>query len=70
VVANRRARPGDLLHLDAKTLGRIDGIGHRITGRRTHPRRGRVGAVAGMSIKGVLVEYSPGETLQISTRCC
>ncbi len=31
--------PGDLLHLDIKTLGRIDGIGHRIHGDRQ--RRGR-----------------------------
>ena len=27
------ARPGDLLHLDTKKLGRIAGVGHRITGR-------------------------------------
>jgi transposase InsO family protein len=27
------ARPGDLLHLDTKKLGRIAGLGHRITGR-------------------------------------
>lgn len=26
-------RPGDLLHLDTKKLGRIAGVGHRITGR-------------------------------------
>jgi transposase InsO family protein len=26
-------RPGDLLHLDTKKLGRIVGVGHRITGR-------------------------------------
>jgi transposase InsO family protein len=26
-------RPGDLLHLDTKKLGRIAGLGHRITGR-------------------------------------
>jgi transposase InsO family protein len=31
--------PGDLLHLDVKKLGRIRGIGHRITGdRRTRAR--------------------------------
>jgi transposase InsO family protein len=35
VVRYQRARPGDLLHLDTKKLGRIAGIGHRITGRRT-----------------------------------
>jgi transposase InsO family protein len=27
------ARPGDLLHLDTKKLGRIGGLGHRVTGR-------------------------------------
>ena len=27
------ARPGELLHLDTKKLGRIAGVGHRITGR-------------------------------------
>ena len=31
-----RARPGELLHVDIKKLGRIAGIGHRITGDRRH----------------------------------
>ena len=35
VVRYQRAHPGELLHLDTKKLGRIAGIGHRITGRRT-----------------------------------
>jgi transposase InsO family protein len=35
-----RARPGDLLHVDIKKLGRIAGIGHRITGDRRHRARG------------------------------
>jgi transposase-like protein len=30
-----RERPGEMIHLDIKKLGRIDGIGHRITGDRT-----------------------------------
>lgn len=30
------SRPGDLLHIDVKKLGRIDGVGHRITGGRRH----------------------------------
>jgi len=30
-----RAKPGELIHVDTKKLGRIDGIGHRITGDRT-----------------------------------
>jgi transposase InsO family protein len=29
-----RAVPGELLHVDVKKLGRINGIGHRVTGRR------------------------------------
>lgn len=38
-----RERPGELIHIDIKKLGRIDGIGHRITGDRTRQssRRGR-----------------------------
>ena len=35
-----RAAPGELLHLDTKKLGRIRGIGHRITGERQHRNRG------------------------------
>ena len=33
-------RPGQLLHVDIKKLGRIDGIGHRITGDRRRRTRG------------------------------
>ena len=29
-----REQPGELIHIDIKKLGRIDGIGHRITGNR------------------------------------
>ena len=42
-VAVRRyewARPGDLVHLDVKKLGRIGRIGHRITGDRRRRVRG------------------------------
>jgi transposase InsO family protein len=34
------ARPGELLHVDIKKLGRIAGVGHRITGDRRHRARG------------------------------
>lgn len=35
------AHPGDLVHIDVKKLGRIEGVGHRITGDRRHrPRAG------------------------------
>jgi len=33
VVRYERERPGELIHIDTKKLGRIDGIGHRFTGR-------------------------------------
>jgi transposase InsO family protein len=38
-----RDHPGELIHIDIKKLGRIDGVGHRITGDRTRQsnRRGR-----------------------------
>jgi transposase InsO family protein len=34
IVRYERARPGELIHIDSKRLGRIAGIGHRITGDR------------------------------------
>jgi len=34
-------RPGDMLHLDVKKLGRIKGIGHRITGNRIGQSKNR-----------------------------
>lgn len=41
VVRYERERPGELLHLDTKKLGRFRRIGHRITGdRRRRHRRG------------------------------
>ena len=43
VVRYERQQPGELIHLDTKKLGRINGIGHRITGDRRGQsnRRGR-----------------------------
>jgi transposase InsO family protein len=41
VVRYQRARPGELIHIDTKKLGRIDGIGHRITGYHTGVNRNR-----------------------------
>src|SRR4029079_3493120 len=35
-----KSRPGELVHLDIKKLGRIQGVGHRITGQRQHRSRG------------------------------
>jgi len=37
----QRQRPGELIHVDTKKLGRIDGIGHRITGYHTGVNRNR-----------------------------
>jgi transposase InsO family protein len=35
VVRYERERPGELIHLDIKKLGRFEQVGHRITGERT-----------------------------------
>ncbi len=39
IVRYEHEAPGDMIHLDIKKLGRIDGVGHRITGDRSRPRR-------------------------------
>jgi transposase InsO family protein len=41
VVRYQRERPGELLHLDTKKLGRLDGVGHRITGHHAGHHRSR-----------------------------
>ena len=40
VVRYEKKRPGEMLHLDTKKLGRIKGIGHRIHGDRRTRKRG------------------------------
>ena len=40
VVRYEHEAPGDMIHLDIKKLGKIDGIGHRITGDRSRRQRG------------------------------
>jgi transposase InsO family protein len=40
IVRYERERPGELIHLDVKKLGRIERIGHRITGDRRSRSRG------------------------------
>lgn len=40
IVRYERKRPGELLHLDTKKLGRIKGVGHRIHGDRRTRKRG------------------------------
>jgi transposase InsO family protein len=41
VMRYQRERPGELIHLDIKTLGKIDGVGHRITGYHAGHHRAR-----------------------------
>ena len=38
VVRYERELPGELIHIDTKRLGKINGVGHRITGVRTHSK--------------------------------
>ena len=40
VIRYQREHPGELIHIDVKKLGRIDGVGHRITGDRHRQKRG------------------------------
>ena len=41
VIRYERDRPGELIHIDIKSLGRIDGVGHRITGQHALHHRAR-----------------------------
>ncbi len=41
VVRYEKQRPGELIHLDVKKLGRFQGIGHRITGLHANVHRSR-----------------------------
>jgi len=41
ILRYEREHPGELIHIDIKKLGRIDGIGHRITGDRKGQSNGR-----------------------------
>jgi transposase len=40
-VRYQRSRPGELLHVDVKKLGRVRGVGHRISGARASQRKTR-----------------------------
>jgi len=37
-----RSRPGELVHIDVKKLGRIRGVGHRISGNRASQAKTRI----------------------------
>ncbi len=55
-----RARPGELIHVDVKKLGRIRGAGHRVTGHRRSQkktrRNGKRTGVAGWEYVHVCVD--------------
>ena len=55
-----RERPGELVHIDVKTLGRIRGAGHRMTGMRASQKRtrsnGKLTGVAGWEFVHVCVD--------------
>lgn len=55
-----RRHPGELVHVDIKRLGRIRGVGHRITGDRASQRRtrheGRRRGVAGWEYVHVMID--------------
>ncbi len=55
-----RQRPGELIHIDVKKLGRIRGVGHRISGSRASQRQtrheGRRVGVAGWEFVHVCVD--------------
>jgi transposase InsO family protein len=41
-VRYERSRPGELIHIDVKKLGRIRGVGHRISGSRASQAKTRI----------------------------
>jgi hypothetical protein len=50
IVRDEKTLPGEMIHIDIKKLGRIEGVGHRITGNRTGqsaPRRRKQGGKGG-----------------------
>jgi transposase InsO family protein len=55
-----RRHPGELVHVDIKKLGRIRGVGHRITGHRSSQamtrRAGRLREVSGWEYVHVIVD--------------
>ncbi len=59
-VRYERSRPGELVHIDVKKLGRIRGVGHRITGSRASQaktrRQGKLRGVHGWEFVHVAVD--------------
>jgi transposase InsO family protein len=64
--------PGDLFHIDAKKLARIDGIGHRIHGDRSRKKRGVGWEVVFVCVDDhtrlTYAEVFPSENAQHATR--
>ena len=50
VVRYERKRPGEMIHLDIKSLGRFESIGHRISGDRTCQSKSRHVAIDGRTV--------------------
>ena len=68
-----RERPGEMIHIDIKKLGRIDGIGHRITGdRRGQSNRRSRGEGLGWEFVHVAIDdnsrIAPAKSLVLCTR--
>jgi hypothetical protein len=59
-VRYERSRPGELVHIDVKKLGRIRGAGHRVTGKRSSQartrRNGRRVGVAGWEYVHIAID--------------
>ena len=55
-----RSRPGELIHVDVKKLGRIRGVGHRISGERASQGKtrinGRITGIAGWEFVHIAVD--------------
>ncbi len=64
--------PGDLLHIDAKKLARIDGVGHRIHGNRSLSKRGSGWEVVFVCVDDytrlAYAEVHPAEDARSATR--
>ena len=65
------AAPGDLLHIDAKKLARIEAVGHRIHGDRSRKRRGAGYEVAFVCVDDhtrlAYAEIHPSENARYAT---
>ena len=59
-VRYERSRPGELVHIDVKKLGRVRGAGHRVTGKRSSQartrRNGRRMGVAGWEYVHIAID--------------